>query len=885
MELAPTRMRIEMRTKTALLALLASTAIAAEGAPASIPTGMLPDVAKPVAYDLELTIRPETARFSGHAVIDIDLLESTNMLWINGKDLNVLRLEAHVAGAVSTGRYSQVDPNGVARIDFDRRLPAGRISLQIDYDAAFATGSHGLYHVKVNDSWYAWSNDEPTHARTIFPCFDQPGFKTPYVVTIATAPGMTAVSNAPDAEVVRSGALEIHHFAPSNPLPTYLVAVAVGPLASQSSSIAPTPQRPTPLPLRVFATQHLADHLDFAARNTGWFIERLENFFNLPYPFPKLDLAATPVMQGGMENAGLVMDDDDSLLFSEHGPVGSQQRFAVLQAHELAHQWFGDFVTPQWWTDSWLNESFANWLGYVIGDRWRPELHLQTRGFKDSFGSMDLDGLTAGRPVHTAATNTLVDADLDVITYGKGSQVIGMIEGFVGEDKFRKAVQLHLARHPYGNATAADFYTTLTDATRQPALVQAMRDFIDQPGVPVIDVVRRGGQLELTQARFTLLGSPTPKAIHWQIPLCIRQGAERTCRLMTTSRVSLPAKSTPLMPNAGGVGYYRFNLSEKDWSDLIEAGANLSTGEALAATDSLWAAFRAGKASPQLLLEAMARFAAHPDWTVATDNALRWLSLRDSGLVDAATEDVLRKRLAEIYEPKLQDLGFDPTKGVYDGEPVERAELRSRVVAILAVGARSRDVRAALERAAKDYLSGNHDALDVSYLAVALQVHVQEGGREIAQALFERIINSDDATLRQAVLSAIGQSANPETAAWLLGQIMDARLVEREKTQLLAALLAAPQTRDLAFQWIKGRVAQDGATTMRTFWYAVYAAPFCSDEWHGVEAIFAPLTTDPRMTLGINRSLETMRDCAALRSARGSEIATTLRDSVKLVNH
>jgi aminopeptidase N len=186
-------MRIEMRTlivlPTALLALLATAVNGVEGPPASIPTGMLPRLAIPVAYDLQLTILPGSGRFSGRTTIDIDLSKSTNMLWINGKDLSVSRVEAHVADIASNGHYSQVDPNGVARIDFDRILPAGRLSLQIDYDAPFTTGSHGFYHVKVNDNWYAWSNDEPTEARAVFPSFDEPGFKTPFTVSISTLPG------------------------------------------------------------------------------------------------------------------------------------------------------------------------------------------------------------------------------------------------------------------------------------------------------------------------------------------------------------------------------------------------------------------------------------------------------------------------------------------------------------------------------------------------------------------------------------------------------------------------------------------------------------------------------------------------------------------------
>ncbi len=205
-------MRQHIAWPLALISLLSVASLAAGPPPTAVPTGMLPRTAKPIAYDLQLTILPEQERFSGHTAIDVVLSAPTNMLWINGKDLNVSRVEARVGESVYAGRYSQVDPNGVARIDFERALPAGRISLAVDYDAPFATGSHGLYHVKVGNNWYAWSNDEPTEARTIFPCFDEPGFKTPYTVSITTGPGITAVSNAPDGAVVHSDLLDVHHF-------------------------------------------------------------------------------------------------------------------------------------------------------------------------------------------------------------------------------------------------------------------------------------------------------------------------------------------------------------------------------------------------------------------------------------------------------------------------------------------------------------------------------------------------------------------------------------------------------------------------------------------------------------------------------------------------
>jgi hypothetical protein len=284
-------------------------------------------------------------------------------------------------------------------------------------------------------------------------------------------------------------------------------------------------------------------------------------------------------------------------------------------------------------------------------------------------------------------------------------------------------------------------------------------------------------------------------------------------------------------------------------------------------------------------LEALNRFAAHSDWTVATENGWRWLGLRNSGFIGSTTEATLRKVIAAVYEPKLAQLGLDPANGAYAKESLERSEMRARVVSLLAEGAKSPDVRKILDRAARDYLSGNHNALDVSYLDVALQVHAQEGGPQVAKAMFAGVIDSDDAIARNAVLSAVGHSTNPETTTWLLRQIMDPRVLEREKDQLLSALLGTPETRDPTFEWLKGRMAQEATTTRLTFWHSVAAAPFCSDEWREVQAMLTPLSTDPRRTLNIDRSLERMRDCAALRAAHGNEVAAALTSGTKLANN
>jgi len=859
---------------SAILAGAVRTMAAAEPAP---PMGMLPRDVVPLAYRLDLKIDPSQPRFSGHVGIDVRLKAKGRLIWINGQDLAVSRVTAQVGGQTFVGHYAQVDPNGVARVDFDRDLPVGAATLNFDYDAPFTTDSHGLYHLQIDGHWYAWANDEPTAAREVFPSFDEPGFKTPYAVTIRTKAGDKVFANGPDGPVKAEGNLSVHRFAATRPLPSYLVVFAVGPFAAAEGAIPATPERSSPLPLRVAATAPQKQRLAFPLAETPWFIEHLENYFGTPFPFQKLDLVASPGMQGGMENAGIVMDDDGSLLFSEHGSTRTKQTFAILQAHELAHQWFGDLVTPVWWNDSWLNESFADWLGYRIADQWRPEIRVGTRGIEDAFDSMDTDSLTVGRPVHVALTNTLNDAALDGITYGKGSQTIGMTEAYVGREAFQRAVRLYLHRHAYGNATADDFYQALADATGKPEIVQAMKSFIDQAGVPVVTMERAGQTLRVRQARYTQIGSPTPPDTHWLIPLCLRQGTDRTCKLVDSTATEIPGHDGVLMPNAGGLGYYRFEMSLSDWDRLIATAPDLLIGEALATTDSLWASFQAGRASASQLLAATLAFANNSDADAAADNGSRWEELSNRGYLSEASKADLSVLIRQAYGKKLSALGFDPRTGIYAEEDPNRSKMRSEAVRLLGTLGRSDALRKSLDVAARGYLGGDEHALDVSYLSVALAVYVQLEGVTGATRLYDHMIGSDNALLRRAAVTALGTSDEPEIGALMLEKLSDSRLFDIERVQLLTDLLGLSRTRGAALTWLDGKLWKGDERADRTLWRAAAAAPACTvEDAATVERLVKPATRDPRRELTLGRQLERIRDCAALKTSRGEQVAKTL---------
>ena len=377
-----------------------------------------------------------------------------------------------------SARYAEVDPSGVARLDFARRIPAGRITLKFDYSSDFRQTAEGLFHAKVGDDWYAWTQFEPIEARRMFPGFDEPGFKTPFALKVTAPAGAKVFANAPEVTSAASGSSIVHRFAPTKPLPTYLVALGVGPFDVVETTIPPNGVRMEALAFRIAATRGQLRRMQYTAAEAPKLLGLLEAYFGSPYPYEKLDFLASPIQYGAMENAGLIIFADSLVLLDQDAPLGQVRAFGEVCAHELAHQWFGDLVTPTWWTDIWLNESFAQWMGNKIASQWRSDLGIEAIELDDAFRAMDFDALGHGRPIRQEIMrNTEISSAFDPITYLKGAQVLSMFENYLGADKFADGVRRHLARHRHGNATADDFFQSLGSAAGNTKLVAAMRTF------------------------------------------------------------------------------------------------------------------------------------------------------------------------------------------------------------------------------------------------------------------------------------------------------------------------------------------------------------------------------------------------------------------------
>ncbi len=856
---------------------------AAAAALAPVPPGKLTDAARPLAYRLDLTVDPSRERFSGHVEIDADLKRAARFIDLHGRDLAMTRAAAITGGRTYPARWFELDPTGVARLVFDAELPAGPLTLVFDYDAPFQTSPAGMFRVKVGEHWYSWTQFQSIDARAAFPGFDEPGFKTPFTVTLRTPPGLVAVSNAPEVSKSVEAGYEVHRYAPTLPLPTYLMAMMVGPFTTLEGTVAPTAQRQAPLPVRIVTTQQNAAKMTFALEGTKGIVTHLESYFNQGFPYPKLDQITTPILPGAMENAGADLYADPILIMDEAAPTGQKRTFGMVVSHELAHQWFGDLVTPVWWDDLWLNESFANWMGYRIGHQWRPDLNIGAGALAEGFTAMNTDALVAGRAIRQPIeSNAQIDEAFDSITYGKGGHVVAMIAGYMGDERFRDGVRRYMAAHMYGSATSTQFFTAVAEAAGDPRIVPAMQSFTDQQGVPLVTFARgKRGAWTASQSRYTRLGSTAPET-RWGIPLCIRPlKAAQQCRLLNAAGLTIALKgSGALMPNAGGTGYYRYELPAKDWDALIAKAERLPGGEALALDDSLYASLLAGRSQPRQMIALARNLTANPDSHAAAAGigSLEWFDR--AGMFDEAGKAGYRRLIRAVFTPKLAKLGFDPRAGAYQGEDPERSQGREQVVARLAATARDPALREALNQAAAAWLGGNKAALDPAWFGLGFDIWLGQNGQEGAKRLVDLALASEDPIFRPAALRVVAGSGDPKLARWLLEELKDDRLRSGERLSMIRAVLTNRDTRDYGFAWLKthfDELAAGGGGIFFTSRLPSLVGGFCSAEKADeIAALLRPKLAGKTGALDLERTIERVSACGVLQQARAAEFSAAM---------
>ncbi len=665
-------------------------------------------------------------------------------------------------------------------------------------------------------------------------------------------------------------------------LPTYLVAIGVGPFDVIETQVPANAVRAKPLPFRVIATQGQAVRMQLAAVEGPNLLTEIESYLGSAYPYEKLDFLASPVEGGAMENAGLIIFSDSLIPLDSDAPLRQLRDFAEVSAHEMAHQWFGDLVTPTWWTDIWLNESFAEWMGKQAADQWRPDLGIAASELADAFDAMDTDSLGRGRPIRQLITeDKQIASAFDSITYRKGAQVLSMFESYLGPTTFAKGVRLHLSRYRYQNASADDFFRSLGEAAGNPKLVAAMRTFTDQTGVPVVAVDATSQALMLTQTRYRPLGVEAAAAQTWAIPMCLARGATRSCTLLETAAgmIAPIVAVGPLMPNASGDGYYRFHLDGAGWDRLIAAIPTLPGRDALAAADSLWADFAAGSGSFQRVVAGARSLSQNSERLAVIELARRLKGLADS----ARTPEQLRgyrKLMQSIYGPRLAALGLDVRPDAYARESAQQQALRQSLVPIVALEGRDPEVRARLAAAAAAYIGGDSQAIDSAFRGTALRVAVQEGGVPFMTELKAALVKSSDPLFREDASGAIGSTDTPALTEAALGLALSPGIQPLETMRIVFNTTSQPGSREKALSLTDKnfkQVMESFPGFARPMFVTLFDGHCTADDVAKAEAYMRPKLKElGGGELELSQTKERIARCVALKNAKGAEIDAVL---------
>jgi len=879
----------------ACLAILSgcSDSPAPEVSSSPLPVGQLGASVVPSRYKIELKIDPSEDSFSGEVTIDITINERTDAIWLHGKNLNVS--DVHLTDSQSdrtNANYEERHPSGVSLVTLDQAVDAGHAQLHFTYEAPFNTSTKALFKVVRGEDSYAATQFEATGARQVFPGFDEPGFKVPFELSYVTRASDVVVTTTPEisAEDLGDGFVR-HVFETTRPLPTYLLAIAVGPYDLVDYGVIPANGiRDRELPLRGVAARGLGSRMQYALKNTDGLLSVLEEYFGTPYPYRKLDLIAVPESFGGaMENVGAITYDEYLLLMDEDSALNQRRLYTRVHAHELGHMWFGNLVTPSWWNDIWLNESFASWIENKASDAYWPDGEFDRDTLKGALGAMSADSLAAARQIREPIDhNDKIDGAFDSITYEKGAGVLAMLERYVGEDRFRAGVQLHMERHTDSTATAEDFIQSLAEGSERLEIEGAFKSYIEQPGVPLLSVRldcedEQNPQISVHQARYAPLGSTIePDASKWQIPMCVNfvvDGTqESSCSLISerTQSISLDADSCPTQvhPNSDGTGYYRFSLDDAGWQNLITGVPESAPGEALVLGDSLDAAFRAGAVSAKTYVSGMTALVNHETWDVAAAAISHLESIaniiEDSQL--APVEEAYRK----IVQPRYSGLG--------DASDSGSQLLRRRMQRFLIVAAKDPGMREALARQAAARLGLDTDpdlsAAPVSQLETIFSVGVQDLGEPFFDLLLQQAISSEDPAFRNSATGALARVENPALVKKLQAALLAGDFKGTELVGIIFRQMVRNATTELTYNWIRENDEQIIGMMPESFRSNVMPALggyFCNSdraiEWRAFVTSHGDKL--PGYERGLAKATERNHLCSALRQARAAELVDT----------
>ena len=757
----------------------------------------LPKTVLPEHYTLALTPDLKTATFTGDETIDVTLTEASKTITLNAAEIAFKTVTATAgAGAASTAVVSLDAQKQQATFTFPAELPAGKVKLAIAYTGILNDKLRGFYLSKTAKRNYAVTQFESTDARRAFPSFDEPAFKATYDISLTVDAGDTVISNTNMTADKPAGAgLHTVTFATTPKMSTYLVAFLVGDFKCVSGQADGTP-------IRACTTPGQEEKGRFAVSAAEYILHWYNNYFGIKYPMPKLDMIGIPDFEAGaMENFGAITyRETDFLIDEKTASLNEKKSVASVVAHEMAHQWFGDMVTMQWWDNIWLNEGFATWMETKPIADWHPEWHYSQDDAEGLDGTLNLDSAPTTHAIRAKAdTPDEINEMFDGISYGKGGAVLAMVENYLGKETFRQGVHNYLEAHLYANATAEDFWGAQTTTSHKP-IDKIMDSFVAQPGVPLVTFSGDGkAKVEAMQSRFYLSSGTTPdgsKAQTWTIPVCFK-GEAKDCELLSSGTQTLKVPAAPfLFADAGGKGYYRSLYPKPVYDSIVSrAESSLTPEERISLIGDEWAMMRSGHGTVGDYLDLVGGLKSDPS-SIVLSAALSKLSTIETRIATDTERDQLYAWLRKEFSPAYKALG--PAMA---NEPQDKHQMRALLFGVL--GAAKDPAILAESRATAEKFLADPASVDPELGQSAMSIAASNGDASLYDKFLALSASTKDPGVQTQALFLTATFKDPALAKRTLDSVADGKVKNQDSWILLAILLNNRDTRELTWKYIQ----------------------------------------------------------------------------------
>lgn len=832
----------------------------------------LPTNVIPTHYTLKLDPDLKTATFTGSEKIDVNIKQATNSITLNSAEIKFQSVVIFPNGPRQTGTVSLDPDKQQATFTFPNTIAAGSAVIEIHYTGILNNELRGFYLSKAAHRNYAVTQFEPTDARRAFPCFDEPAFKARFSISLVVDKGDTAISNGEIVSDTPGPGADKHtlEFSETPKMSTYLVAFLVGDfqcVGGTSDGVS----------IRSCATPDQVKYTPYALNIAKFALHYYDNYFGIHYPLKKLDLVGIPDFEAGaMENFGCITFRETAMLLDpKTASIATQQNVTVDVTHEMAHQWFGDMVTMEWWNNIWLNEGFATWMENKATAAMHPEWNMPQVVAADEQDTLNLDAQPTTRAIRAPLANTPSEINqlFDGISYGKASDVLLTVENYLGEETFRQGVHNYLAAHMFGNATAQDFWNAQTETSHKP-VDKIMESLVVQPGEPILSFgAPSNGQVAVSQKRFYLNPNIHGDAGEkWTLPVCFASGqGNHDCQVLTPADTSLKIPSSSLFyANAGGKGYYRSAYEPAQYKALLASvESGLTPVERISVAGDEWARVRANQATVGDYLDLVTALKDDSNGEVMSSGVNRPMSaIYDDVASNSQEREKIAAWVRQTFGPAYAKLG--PLAA--NATPNEQV-LRAQLFGLLGYIGEDPQVLKQARQIAEQYLQ-NPASVNPTLAQTALSVAAEKGDADFYNKLQQVYETSPNPEYREGALRLLAQFRNPALEERALNYTISGKVRNQDAAIQLAIALQDPDTRAKAWPFIKSHWDQVHALLTPEMGEILVSSTgaFCSaSAKDDVQSFFAAHPVEAA-DVSVKHAIEHIEGCMELRSAQGPNL-------------